>query len=167
MNESPDTSNVDKSLDIAGPTAAVQHAGANNYLGNPEVVSMLIRKWIDKAVERRNGETGPQFAAAEGAEVRELARIFLGKDPNYIPVGEFNKPGGIDQFLREHEGVKDTDPENAVANTLLAALWDVLSILGKYDGQPVDLWGWQIQGRLEDYEQLFLGVPLVQEPEPA
>ena len=40
-------------------------ASAPNYLGNPELVSALIRGWLDPCLARRNGKSGPAFALKE------------------------------------------------------------------------------------------------------
>src|SRR5207253_2478002 len=107
---------------------------------------------------RRNGQSGPLFAMLEGEEAKALARIFLGEDPDFVPMTGFNAPGGIDEFMRENASVTDETAELAVANTLLGALVRLLQILSTHDGEDPELWSWKVEALCQAYEQLFLGI---------
>ena len=108
--------------------AALDQASKPNYLGDPEVVGNLLRKYRDMAVESRNTILDPEERlACDHGYALGMAEIFLGKSPAYAPIIPWNSPGQIDRWIASElhrPGFEGETPEQIVANAMLCYLQD-------------------------------------------
>jgi hypothetical protein len=100
---------------------SVSRSSGAQSLGNPHVVYGVIQTMAKTAL------TEPMQAQAA---VEKAARILVGKDPAYTPMGgTWNTGGGLARWLRSHiNNLPAGEPEAVVVNalaTLVLHLWKI------------------------------------------
>ncbi len=132
----------------------IDHAG---YLGNPQVVSSLLRDFVGTLLSGKY-----EWSLGDETEklVHPLAKIFLGQDPNY-PGLEFNQPGCIDAYLAKELGLSDKDSEERVCVALILLLRELLDLHKIVAEQQLikEQWQPEVDAILEQYTNLFVGLP--------
>jgi hypothetical protein len=149
----------------AGLVAALEQSSKPNYLGDPEVVGNLLRKYRDMAVESRKTKMDPEERmACDHGYALGMAEIFLGKMPAYAPMIPWNSPGQIDRWIASElhrPGFEGENPEQIVANAMLCYLQDNFD-LGKalVQSPQSEKWANAEMEKIDSrYVHLFLGIP--------
>ena len=130
-----------------------------NYLGDYEVVNSMLRMEADEFIKRqrtgRNKERVAEVCAAK------LVKILMGRDRRYEEVAKWNKPGGIDRFLKKWVGSSETKPRlimKHAAVVFLSELMDVILLAGRPRATYRD-----IKPALDDFfkrwTNLIIGIP--------
>ena len=149
----------------AGFMAALDQASKPNYLGDPEVVGNLLRKYRDMAVESRNTILDPEERlACDHGYALGMAEIFLGKSPAYAPIIPWNSPGQIDRWIASElhrPGFEGETPEQIVANAMLCYLQDNFDLAKALVQSPkTEEWANAEMEKIDTrYVHLFLGIP--------
>ena len=163
-----------KTLSAAGFSAALEQSSKPNYLGDPEVVGNLLRKYRDMAVESRNTILDPEERlACDHGYALGMAEIFLGKSPAYAPIIPWNSPGQIDRWIASElhrPGFEGQTPEQIVANAMLCYLQDNFDLAkALVQSSKSEEWANAEMEKIDArYVHLFLGIPYqekVEEPD--
>jgi hypothetical protein len=149
-----------------GLAAGLQSTSAPGYLGDKAAVASILREL--------SGGTLIQLAEAETPEAlkfvtdnlqgdcESVADIFLGGLPDdYPPVESFNRPGGIDVFLKEQfPEITETEPLQVVAYAAALYLKEVLDY-AKTVNPDAEQSEWQpeIDAILDRWVNTFIGIP--------
>jgi hypothetical protein len=149
----------------AGLVAALDQASKPNYLGDPKVVSKLLRDFSDAALRRRaSGMDAEEAHLRDQGHALALADIFLGMVPAYAPIIPWNSPGQIDKWLTTEifwSEIAGETPELTVANAMACYL-DQVYEFGKYMAHSPQSDGWlntEIDKNIVHYTHLLLGIP--------
>ncbi|HAO81021.1 MAG TPA: hypothetical protein DCQ92_19040 [Verrucomicrobia subdivision 3 bacterium] len=149
----------------AGLVAALDQASKPNYLGDPEVVGNLLRKYRDMAVESRKTKMDPEERmACDHGYALGMAEIFLGKAPSFAPMIPWNSPGQIDRWIASelhHPGFEGQTPEQTIANAILCYLQDNFDLAKAHVQSPKsEEWANAEMEKIDSrYIHLFLGIP--------
>jgi len=149
----------------AGLIAALNQASKENYLGDPKVVSKLLRDFSAEALRRRaSGMDDEEANICDNSQAAAMADIFLGKSPNYASMIPWNSPGHIDNWLATEifwaEIVGETS-ELTVANAMTCYL-DQVYEFGKYftkSPQSDETLKMEMDKNIVHYTHLLLGIP--------
>ena len=127
-----------------------------NYLGDPNVVSSLIRTFVGETF--LNIKTIEAHHAIQGAE--DLARTFLGYNPDF-PGMPWNRPGQIDVFVAKALNIDETDPVVVLRTALVNLLNEMVLLKNHSDAHGLIAEQWQpaVGGLLDKYIRLFCGIP--------
>lgn len=154
--------------DSGGFIAALAQANTGKpYLGDPAVVDDLLRLFAFDMTQRdaqvgRGELTQDAANAAALAHCKHLARLLTGQDPGYAAT-PFNSPDQIGGYIARRLGIGD-EGADAVEHGAILFAGDINKGLQlAHDGNPD--WETAIGGALEDYGQLFLGMPPYEEPD--
>lgn len=131
----------------------------SQYLGDIMVIDGLFRNLFNDALKRRL-ENVSDATAQDDKDATTLAKILLGKYEEYQGQPEWNRPGGIDEYVAEKAGIEETEPEARVATAILQKIVEFYKIV-TYSQQPEVLdeqWAWQIDALVADARNLFLGI---------
>jgi hypothetical protein len=106
---------------------AIETASQPNYLGDLGTIDGLLRNLALNAIARRTRGSEVyvvdlQADEADRAETAFLARILLGGHGDYAPQPQWNRAGGLDQYLADEFSLDETEPEARVQSVLLAFL---------------------------------------------
>jgi hypothetical protein len=149
----------------AGLMAALDQASKKNYLGDPEVVGNLLRKYRDAAVESRKSKMDPEERiACDHGYALGMADIFLGKVPAFAPMIPWNSPGQIDRWVASElhrPGFEGQSPEHTIANAMACYLNDNFD-LAKAHVQSLKSEEWanaEMEKIDSRYIHLLLGIP--------
>lgn len=143
----------------------------DGFLGDRETVEAALRLMLSAVLSIRDGvHTGkiPQSDLARLAmeALLKTARIFLGQDPNHVPVVGWNEPGGIDEHLAKELNLVDVTPEDRVVNALYLLACEICQLVKQEQlGMPEENTRWQMDAAIEQTARLFIGLPL-DKPEP-
>jgi hypothetical protein len=154
-----------KSPSAAGLVAALDQASKPNYLGDPEVVGNLLRKYRDMAVESRKTKMDPaERMACDHGYALGMAEIFLGKVPAYAPIIPWNLPGQIDRWIASElhrSGFEGETPEQIVANAMLCYLQDNFDLAkSRVQSPKSEEWANAEMEKIDSrYIHLLLGIP--------
>lgn len=150
-----------------GLMAALDQASKENYLGDPKVVSKLLRDFSDEALRRRASEMDDEEARiCDEVQAAALADIFLGKNPDYAPMIPWNSPGQIDRWLADelkHLKVTAETPELTVANVMHWILKDMFGFADLAEEEK----NWNIGATLENFTNVMLGISIYDDDEEA
>jgi hypothetical protein len=154
-----------KTPSAAGFIAALDQASKPNYLGDPEVVGNLLRKYRDAAVESRKLKMDPEERiACDHGYALAMADIFLGKVSAYAPMIPWNSPGQIDRWIASElhrHGFEGQTPEQTVANAMACYLndnFDLAKALAQ-SPKPDDWVNTEMEKIDARYTYLLLGIP--------
>ena len=157
----------------AGFIAALDQASKPNYLGDPEVVGNLLRKYRDAAVESRKSKMDPEERiVCDHGYALAMADIFLGKVPAFAPMIPWNSPGQIDRWIASElhrPGFDGQTPEQTVANAMACYLNDFFDLANILTHSPKpDNWVNTEMEKIDArYVHLLLGIPNKEKkPEP-
>lgn len=167
MTKSDTTSKVASSGWHIALGKASKATEANPYLGDPETVDGIVRSFVkdicDRFAEVSDGGKFSQDAVAEDkAECERLGKVFAGEDPRYTTVGEWNGAGVV-AFCRA--AMPDYLPEGGTPAETMAQVMAVLAhevydiLQGVNDDGDALLGGQAINGRIEDWTRMLLGLP--------
>jgi ADP-ribose pyrophosphatase YjhB (NUDIX family) len=111
---------------IKVPSVHLAALKAKPHLGNVDVVSGLVRELFkgvcDRVVDANTGVmTGAQAAAKDQKECVRLAAIFLGRDPDYETMGQWNDGGGLSSFMLEQLAHVYASPADRAARDKIVA----------------------------------------------
>ncbi len=95
-----------------------------NYLGDPNVVHFLLLNLAKNCVARRGTVPSENASAADMNDCLVLGNIFLGQDPQFAPVPEWNKPGILDEYISRQMGRRCETPQETVALFLVQYICD-------------------------------------------
>ena len=144
----------------AGLIAALNQASKENYLGDPKVVSKLLRDFSAEALRRRaSGMDDEEANICDDSQAAAMADIFLGKSPDYAPMIPWNSPGQIDRWLADelkHLKVADKTPELTVANVMHWILKDMFSFTDLTEEDR----SWNIDATLGNFTNVMLGISI-------
>ena len=149
----------------AGFMAALDQASKPNYLGDPEVVGNLLRKYRDAAVESRKSKMDPEERiACDHGYALAMADIFLGKMPAYAPMIPWNSPGQIDRWIASElhrPGFEGQTPEHTIANAMACYLNDNFDLAKALVQSPKsEEWANAEMEKIDSrYIHLLLGIP--------
>jgi|GEM_PF-3115904 len=149
----------------SGLSAALDQASKPNYLGDPEVVGNLLRKYRDMAVESRKTKLDPEERmACDHGYALGMAEIFLGNVPAYAPMIPWNSPGQIDRWIASElhrPGFEGETPDQIVANAMLCYLQDNFDLAKALVQSPKsEEWANAEMEKIDSrYVHLFLGIP--------
>lgn len=152
------TERTPKSPSLPGAIAAA--SSEKQYLGDIAVIDGMVRNLFNDALHRRNVQD-PKATDADEKDTETLAGILLGKYKEYEPQPAWNRPGGVDQWIREQTQIEEDEPVRVVQTALLQKLVDFYKIV-TYSQQPGVLeeqWNWQIDALVADARNLLLGIP--------
>jgi hypothetical protein len=157
----------------AGFVAALDQASKPNYLGDPEVVGNLLRKYRDAAVESRKSKMDPEERiACDHGYALAMADIFLGKVLAFAPMIPWNSPGQIDRWIANElhrPGFDGQTPEQTVANAMACYLNDFFDLakIFIHSPKPDDWVNTEMEKIDTRYVHLLLGLPNKEKkPEP-
>lgn len=116
----------------------LENAHADNYLGSPDVVAKIVQGYVDKVYENTKGRgdgtvSEEKFKADWMKWAKEFSDIFLGRNPNYIPVRGWNSPYSLgitikqifgDDWDKKFKKEYDNDPGQAFFGLLAARVVD-------------------------------------------
>jgi hypothetical protein len=144
--------------------AALDQASKENYLGNPEVISKLLVRFVTESAQRRDSSTqAGEVERQERADAMALADIFLGRVPKFAPMIPWNSPGNIDEWIAaelKHSDVGGETPEELLASAMIHYLhgsfriWDLAS-----DGMAPEEWQARFTRHIQRFIHLLLGIP--------
>ncbi len=129
-------------------------ASGTPSLGDPQVVYGLVQRMAKASLD------APEKA---GKAVRAAARIFVGRDPGYAPMGEWNTGDGLARWCRSHiNGLKAyPEPEAVIIDALahlVLQLWATARSSAADDAKRV-----RTEALLQNWACLMVGI----EPEGA
>lgn len=140
------------------------------YLGDPEVVEAYLRLMIARVMESINeGKSREESLQVLQEVADEAAGVFLGRDPDYVPIGSWNTVGGIDVALAKHYEIEDPSPEGYVGAVVLDVAQQVFEVTQTVEENPELLdeqWQYLIDGAFEKGRNLLLGMPLPDPDQP-
>jgi hypothetical protein len=149
----------------AGLIAALDQASKPNYLGDPDVVGNILRKYRDMVVETCGPKTDPddKRACYHGFALG-MADIFLGRASAYAPMIPWNSPGQIDKWIASvfHRPGFDSDtPEETIANALICYINDHFHVVRTcVENHKSEDWTNAEMGKVDSrYIHLMLGIP--------
>jgi hypothetical protein len=154
-----------KAPSAAGLVAALDQASKPNYLGDPEVVGNLLRKYRDMVVESHKSKMDPEERmACDHGYALGMAEIFLGKVPAYVPMIPWNSPGQIDRWVASElhrPGFEGQTPEQTIANAMLCSINDNFDLAKSLVQNPhSDDWtNAEMEKINARYTHLLLGIP--------
>jgi hypothetical protein len=139
-------------------------------LGDPQVVDRILGVFVKEAMDRyiacAQSELSPAaYQEGDRSACLETAKLFLGLNPFFQTVPEWNCPGAIDEFLVRQLNIGETEPILRLA-TALSELLIEMHNLRKYAAEPGILeeqWVWQVGAIIETYRNFLLGVPVAQD----
>lgn len=160
---------TDQKFGGSGLHIALQRAsGAKPYLGSTDVVAGLVRPFLagvaDRVADVGSGTLDKGTAAlADIKACTSLARIFLGEDPTYESVGQWNSGGGmVDWMYKQLDHVyqePESNREALVADVFafaVAFVYEAVSAHATKD-DPADLEA-DLTNLADDLTQFLLGV---------
>ncbi len=154
-----------KAPSAAGLIAALDQASKPNYLGDPEVVGNLLRKYRDMVVESRKSKMDPEERmACDHGYALGMVEIFLGKAPSFAPMIPWNSPGQIDRWVASElhrPGFEGQTPEQTIANAMLCYINDNFDLAKSLVQSPQsDDWtNAEMEKIIARYTHLLLGIP--------
>lgn len=130
----------------------------DNYLGDQQTVQFLVRNFAAHALARRGTIGDDEATKLDVNDSKTLARIFLGQDPAYPAIEDWNTVGQIDEWIAGATNVVGT-PEEVVSSALIDFLVSIYklynqAVFGGLD-ENVD---WQVGASCEDTTKLLLGI---------
>lgn len=167
MTKSDTTSKVGSSGWHIALGKASASTEANPYLGDPLTVDGIVRSFVkdicDRYSEVADGGMFSQDAAElDKADCERLGRIFAGEDRSYTSVGEWNGEG-VAGFCRKAmpEYLPDGGtPAETMAQVMAVLAREVYGIIGDVnDDGDAELAGLALNGRIEDWTRMLLGLP--------
>lgn len=144
----------------------------DDYLGSPDVIQSVLRVMAMTFLRHRIDQKDDSKPEDRAAFYRDLATgftaTFLGKDPNFTPIKDWNKPGCIDEWCAAVLPIADTEPEKRMGMVALLILTELNGILlyAITDGVLDEQWNWQFDALFDQYTKILLGIPVDEEPEP-
>jgi hypothetical protein len=149
--------------------AALRAAGSKPYLGATDVVGGLVRAFLAGVVDRlaevgAGREDRGVAAMADTHGCLAMAVIFLGRDPDYEPVGSWNDGGGmVDWMYRQLDHVyqePETNREALVADVFAWAVRFAYEAIRAHedDADEADLQD-DLVNLADDLTVFMLGVP--------
>lgn len=149
----------------AGLAAAFGAATKDNYLGNPECVESLLRVMLADSLALREQvqlDKVPESDLARlGTEIlRKTARIFLGRDADFVPVVGWNQPGGVDEHLTKELRLPDKPAEDRVVNALWQLVKEICGLVHQEEqGALPENTRWQMDEAIAQMTRSLLGIP--------
>ena len=153
MQNNPENNAPDKVFE-----QGVAAAASENYLGNFATVQFLLRTLGAKCINRFDPEKKEECMKQDVEDCKELAKTFLGENPDYSPVPAWNKAGVIDDYLARVQRLEGDDPQKRVAAVLMRFLGDIYGLYTyALSGPPPENWETQIDGICDMYTKLMIG----------
>lgn len=91
---------------------------------------------------------------------QHIARVLLGKDPEWDVIPGWHTPGAIDLAVYRAMELNDNDPDEVMEHWGVAFLTDVYKIM-EYASEPGvtdEQWQWQLEDIYERYARMALGM---------
>ncbi|ANB73767.1 hypothetical protein AYM40_16430 [Paraburkholderia phytofirmans OLGA172] len=140
------------------------------YLGDPRVVSELVRAFIGTIAASVGQSSAGKISRDDSIKAIDtalyaLADTLAGKNDTYETVGEWN-PGGLAAYIREilANSINATDAEddlNAIQQACAVLCRDVYQALAQLNkGESEDDVALTLEGIAGDYTNLFAGLPV-------
>jgi hypothetical protein len=147
----------------------IPNPGGGPSLGDPEVVGGLVRAFlagvVDRVAEVGAGREDKGVAAmADQRACLAMAAIFLGRDPAYEPVGQWNSGGGmVDWMYKALKHIYQEPVENREALVTDVFAWAVAFTYEAVSAhaekaEPDDLQD-DLSNLADDLTRFLLGVP--------
>ena len=138
---------------------ALTQALQENYLGNPEVIEVLLRDFGRRAIARFDADHKEESVAVDAKDCANMADIFLGNQPkDYPPMLWWNKPGCIDEFVSTQIGVTGS-PEYVMTALFAMFISDAYSVynFACEPGALDEQWDWLPDAITEQYLRILIG----------
>jgi hypothetical protein len=150
---------VNMDANAASFVAALELASRPNYLGDTAVVVGLLRNLALTALKRRETLPAEDANKLNEADCWRLAGIFLGRDRHFTPM-PWNSEGQVARFVAQQLDWPDSRPELVMRNMFAGFIGDFYRLADYVaEGATEDNWVFQVQGQVETYRDLLLGVP--------
>ena len=147
-------------LDSAGMVAALAPTTSENYLGDPKVVDRLLRDYANKCIQRWLAmEDRNESARLDVEDAAGLVAIFLGNNPQFPPIANWNKAGVIDRWLVDEFHITGATAEERVRNTIVTFLMWMRKQLVDNEDQPDSVNQMLVDGLVQEFTGLLLGLP--------
>lgn len=114
-------------------------------LGDPEAVMEMLLEAVASLGDRR------PTVEAVADQVEALVLTFLGENPKYEAVEDWNTPGKIDQFLAESEDIDNADPKERLRLFVSGILKEAVEQVHTRSS------GYRLQETLETAAELLTG----------
>lgn len=131
---------------------SVAQAESGEFLGDASVLGSILKQLVSAALEAETDESVVEATA-------EFARRMLGKDPTFVAVPGWNRPGSIDKFVAKYVGSSETDPEEILKHFAAAFLDEATEVVAAAASEDPSEWRWQLDALVLDYSRLLMGVP--------
>lgn len=133
----------------------------DNYLGDPNVVEWLLRNYANNCIQRRTQMLDQRIQSAEMdvADAVKLAGVFLGQDPAYPPMENWNRPGVLDQWLLQELPLPPSEPVNVVRTCLVNFLLKMYKTMADFENTPEEFHADMVNGLVEEFTNLLIGNP--------
>ncbi|MDQ2693789.1 MAG: hypothetical protein M3Z21_00150 [Pseudomonadota bacterium] len=124
-----------------GLPEALELASQPNYLGDPEIVSAILRQFVFELTERMAKAPDPEAGAKADQEATyQYAGIFAGEDPAYTPL-PWHTNGGLKQFMERYYSIQAATTKDAAAHEiaqLVISVYDAIQLSA--EGRPEEIW---------------------------
>jgi hypothetical protein len=149
-----------KQLDSAGMVAALAPTTAENYLGDPKVVDRLLRDYANSCIQRWLAmEDRNESARLDVEDAAGLVAIFLGNNPQFPPIANWNKAGVIDRWLVDEFHITGATAEERVRNIVVTFLMRMRKQLVDNEDQPDNVNQMLTDGLVQEFTNLLMGNP--------
>ena len=133
---------------------------AENYLGDPKVVDRLLRDYANSCIQRWLAmEDRNESARLDVEDAAGLVAIFLGNNPQFPPIANWNKAGVIDRWLVDEFHITGATAEERVRNIVVTFLMRMRKQLVDNEDQPDNMNQMLTDGLVQEFTALLLGFP--------
>jgi hypothetical protein len=147
-------------MDSAGMVAALAPTTAENYLGDPKVVDRLLRDYANSCIQRWLAmEDRNESARLDVEDAAGLVAIFLGNNPQFPPIANWNKAGVIDRWLVDEFHIGGATANERVQWTIVTFLMRMRKQLVDNEDQPDNVNQMLTDGLVQEFTALLLGFP--------
>ena len=141
--------------------------GAGQYLGDMKVVNHIVRQFLKSVTDRSalvsEGELMPWAAGdADRQACQHMAKVFLGKEPGFAPMGAWNSEGGLGAFLsteiQQVVAPSERIGDLAVVQAFALITHKVYDILRTVTDENFDAQAHQLNEIAEQFTRSLMGV---------
>lgn len=140
------------------------------WLTQVDVIDALVRDFGSECLRRfgdghESEEAQKQFMQWAESECNRMNELFLGYDPQTeasspwpYQRGIWNTPGNLGHYLRVHFVPSEEEDRLAVRDAFMAYAVEITSATSEHDQEPVEEWGWMLDGASESLRDALLGI---------
>lgn len=148
----------------SGMVAALANVESDGYLGDPSVVERLLRNYANNCIQRRSQMSDDRTEAAriDVLYANDMANILLGKNADYPPLENWNKPGVLDRWIiDEFHPPKEMmgSPEDVVTCAIVTFLMHMYKLMLAIEDQPDDMAQMSVDALVQQFTWLLIGNP--------